>query len=83
MSILTKDRVGSVLVVAAAVVGLVLVFDQHESDADDTPTAPPATSQFAPAPGVPAPPVVPGQDPAPAPAQPDDGDGDGDDGDDD
>jgi len=41
----TKDRVGAVLAVAAAVVGLVLVFQDREIESHTAPAAPPSSSQ--------------------------------------
>lgn len=79
----TKDRVGAVVVAVAAVVGLVLVFSNHQAGGDDDGPATSQTQQVpgqddddAPgqAPGAPgqdeddAP--APGQAPAPAPAAP-------------
>ena len=68
---LTKERVGNALAVAAAVVGLVLVFSGagHKSDDGAPATAPPA-GQVQPAP------AAPGQPPAPIQQAPADDDGD-------
>ncbi len=86
---LTKNRIGNALAVAAAVVGLVLVFTGagHGDDKDDAPAAPPASSEVVPAPAVPGQVQAPAQTQAPggaqtqAPAAPptkdDDGDDDG------
>jgi hypothetical protein len=52
VAVLTKDRVGAVLAISAAVVGLVLVFDGRHAGAsagDDDPAPP--TSQSVPVPG--------------------------------
>ncbi len=51
VAVLTKDRVGAVLAITAAVIGLVLVFDGRESgaSADDNSVTPPA-SQLLPGP---------------------------------
>ncbi|NMO89348.1 hypothetical protein [Actinomycetospora sp. TBRC 11914] len=65
----TKNRIGNALAVAAAVVGLVLVFSgAGHGDTGDTPAAPPPAGQ------VQAPAHVPV---APAAPQPKDGDDDG------
>lgn len=78
---LTKDRVGAGLAIAAAVLGLVLVFGfpQAEGGGDDddgaAPAAPPV-SQVVPAPGGEVEPA-PGQ--VEQPAAPPEGDADGDD----
>jgi hypothetical protein len=69
---MTKDRVGAALAVAAAVVGLVLVFTGRGDAGDAGPAAPPATSRVAPAPGGQVAPPASGQDQEQAPAQPDD-----------
>ena len=70
---LTKDRIGGLLVAVAAVIGLVLVFNGHsggdDDDDDDAPATPP-TSQVVPAPGGQvAPGQVPGQTQPGAPTQ--------------
>ena len=78
---LTKDRVGAGLAIAAAVLGLVLVFSfpQAEGGGDDDDAAPaaPPVSQVVPAPGGQVQPA-PGQVEQPA-APPPQGDADGDD----
>jgi hypothetical protein len=77
--VVTKNRIGNALAVAAAVVGLVLVFSGagHGDDAGSTP--PPASPVQVPAPGqapqVKAPSSAPAQAPAAPPAKDDDGDG--------
>jgi hypothetical protein len=50
-TVLTKDRVGATLAMAAAVVGLVLVFGDQEHRADGHPATPPAAGQSEPATG--------------------------------
>ena len=81
---LTKDRVGAGLAIAAAVLGLVLVFSSPQGEGggeDDAAPATPPVSQVVPAPGGQVPPA-PGQ--VEQPAAPPQGDADGDaDGDDD
>jgi hypothetical protein len=78
--VLTKDRVGAGLAIAAAVLGLVLVFsfpqDEGGGDDDDAAPATPPVSQVVPAPGGQVPPA-PGQ--VEQPAAPPQGDADGDD----
>jgi hypothetical protein len=54
-NVLTKDRVGATLAMAAAVVGLVLVFGDQEHRADRHPAAPPPPGQGEPAPSSPEP----------------------------
>lgn len=80
---LTKDRIGGALAIAAAIIGLWLVFQfpEEEEGGDDEggPTSP-LTSEVGEAPAGQVPPPVPGQVQQPgAPAQPqpdDDGDDD-------
>lgn len=77
---LTKDRVGAGLAIAAAVLGLVLVFSFPQSggggDDDDAAPATPPVGQVVPAPGGQVQPA-PGQVEQPAAPQ-DDADGDDD-----
>jgi len=79
--VLTKDRVGAGLAIAAAVLGLVLVFSFPQAegggdDDDDAAPAAPPVSQVVPAPGGQVQPA-PGQ--VEQPAAPPQGDADGDD----
>jgi hypothetical protein len=78
--VLTKDRVGAGLAIAAAVLGLVLVFSFPQSggggDDDDAAPATPPVGQVVPAPGGQVQPA-PGQVEQPAAPQ-DDADGDDD-----
>ena len=77
---LTKDRVGAVLVIAAAIVGLVLVFSTHDPKADsdgDTKagTSPPTSQVQAPAPNQsPLATLTPAQQAPPQPPKKDDDD---------
>jgi hypothetical protein len=75
--VLTKDRVGAALAIAAAVAGLVLVFTGGGTESE-RPSTPPPAGQVAPPPARQVQPAPAQEQPAPAKDQQDD-DGDGDD----